>query len=1235
MKQHTKPIILLLFSFFVTSCQTGKIYYRSDAKNWKNKPDSIQNQELEYSLFLIGDAGDATEKSRPCLQSLQKHLTEKQKKSGVIFLGDNIYPRGLHKKNHPDRPEDEKRLNAQLDILKNFKGKAYFIAGNHDWEKSHEEGYKFVKRQEKYIEKYLNRGNIFLPDKACPGPEVVEMTNELAVIFIDTQWLLHHHNKPLGEKDDCHVTDLDDFYLQLKDLLKKYRRKHVVVAGHHPLYSNGNHGGYFPFKEHIFPITAKKKKAYVPLPILGSVYPFYRKYFGHRQDIPHPVYQTMKTKLLSLFNEYENVIYSAGHEHNLQYVSKRKNHYILSGSGSKLTYLRHNRRIEFGAEKRGYVRLAFYKNADVWMEYIAPDEQSKTDQIIYRKFLYNKKIQKINSTSVKKKSYAGQTQIVTPNSTYLASKFKRFWFGNLHRDIWTLPIEVPVLDIHYEKGGLTPIKMGGGAQTHSLRLKGADGHQYVLRSIDKDATFLIGKELRKTLVQDIIYDGIAGSHPYASVVVPILANAVGVYHTNPKLIYVPKDEILGDYLQVFGGRFCLFEERPDDDMSNFSSFGNSKKVVSYSKAIAKIHEKYSHRLDERQVLKSRFLDMLLADWDRHDDQWRWATFKTDSGTIYRPIPRDRDQVFFQFDGFFPAIMASRSFLPKFQTFRSDINNMAGQNSQAKWFDRSFLTQLGKKSWVEIAEKMQQNLTDSVIENAIRKFPQPAFDKNGIKLISILKQRRDKLPEFAERYYKILAKNVDVVGTLKRDFFEVKRLDKNRLEVNVYDLEDGKKGKRFYHRIFYRNETQEIRLYGLDGKDKYHLKGDVNRSILVRIIAGESNDKIKDESKVKSLRRKTVIYDTEKQELDKIQKSSETKVILKPEKDAYTLDRKEFLYNKPLFIPLVSYNVDDDVSFGFFYQYTKYGFKKSPYQSRHQLQTRIAPAIEGFWISHRYERIKLIRNWNFVSDLSFKNPISFFYFGEGNNTTQELYKENYQLKINDYQWNPTLQIRSKNLFHFFELGANFRYVGFDKVKLTPALSTLPKDETFGGFTVRYFLNSADNELNPYRGVKLDISTGWNRSIENQNVEFYFMRSQIAFYKPLYVMPMKTTLAFRVGTEHNFSKKYAFYQANFLNGNTNFRGIRRNRFAGQTSYYSNLDLRMNLVKIRNYYLPFSLGILAHADLGKVSDLNEEFTENWHTSSGGGVFFNILDAVTLVGTYSVSDDDRIFLFSTKFLF
>ena len=101
----------------------------------------------------------------------------------------------------------------------------------------------------------------------------------------------------------------------------------------------------------------------------------------------------------------------------------------------------------------------------------------------------------------------------------------------------------------------------------------------------------------------------------------------------------------------FGEGLYLYEERPAKDRRELASFGNSKKIVNTAEVIEKTQKDDKHYVDQIQVLRSRLFDMVIGDWDRHDDQWRWASFKDDKDhTYYQPIPRDRDQAFFWSDG---------------------------------------------------------------------------------------------------------------------------------------------------------------------------------------------------------------------------------------------------------------------------------------------------------------------------------------------------------------------------------------------------------------------------------------------------------------------------------------------------------------------------------------------------------------------------------------------------------
>jgi hypothetical protein len=73
-------------------------------------------------------------------------------------------------------------------------------------------------------------------------------------------------------------------------------------------------------------------------------------------------------------------------------------------------------------------------------------------------------------------------------------------------------------------------------------------------------------------------------------------------------------------------------------------------------------------------LNRRLFDILIGDWDRHEDQWRWGEFEKENGVLYRPIPRDRDQAFTKFDGLIPKMITK--VLPDIQSFESKIGDPA-------------------------------------------------------------------------------------------------------------------------------------------------------------------------------------------------------------------------------------------------------------------------------------------------------------------------------------------------------------------------------------------------------------------------------------------------------------------------------------------------------------------------------------------------------------------------------
>ena len=502
-----------------------------------------------------------------------------------------------------------------------------------------------VKYEEQYIEQYLGRGNVFLPDLGCPGPVEVELSQDITLIIFDSQWWFHNNVKP-GSDGECGFVEKAELFIQIEDALRRNKDKKVIFAAHHPLFSVGEHGGFFPASYLLFPLLEIKNWMYIPLP--GFLYTGYRKYLGNIQDLAHPEYKKFKETLLNIFRKYPNVIYAAGHEHNLQYFEKDSLHHIISGGGGEATYIaRSKRKTDFASQNVGFNKLSFYTDGNVWMEFVSPDSTSN-GEITYCKKLFSKPVfdPEKKDTALQSRDFSDSVVQVKVTEIYNRGKFYRFWKGDNYRNVWNASVELPVFDMGSEKGGLSVIQLGGGQQTRSLRLENEKGRQYVLRSVNKYAEKAVPENLQNTIAVTAIQDGISASHPFSAITVPLLADAAGVMHTNPKIVWVPDDPRLGIYQKEIANGVFLFEERPVGNRNDVESFSRSEKIVNTELVINKTQGEQDHQVDQLAVVRARLFDMLINDWDRHDDQWSWATFKKDKKTIYRPIPKDRDQVFF-------------------------------------------------------------------------------------------------------------------------------------------------------------------------------------------------------------------------------------------------------------------------------------------------------------------------------------------------------------------------------------------------------------------------------------------------------------------------------------------------------------------------------------------------------------------------------------------------------------
>ncbi|HZO18240.1 MAG TPA: hypothetical protein VFB46_04580, partial [Gemmatimonadaceae bacterium] len=269
--------------------------------------------------------------------------------------------------------------------------------------------------------------------------------------------------------------------------------------------------------------------------------------------------------------------------------------------------------------------------------------------------------------------------------------------GANYRDVWTTPIRVPVLDMCAFAGGLTASPREdslGGKQTLSIRLRGANGREYVFRSVDKDPSLVLPPQLRRTVVRHLVRDMTSIGHPVGALVVAPLLRATGVLHVEPTLVVLPDDSRLGPYRETFKGMLGMIEERPNDADGGGTSLPGVVEVISTRSLLNRLDRSPADRIDARAFLRARLVDVFLGDWDRHQDQWRWGRRADDGRWV--PIPRDRDMAFAKSEGILMPLARVR--YPQFVNFSASYPSIIGLSWQARALDRRLLSALERPVW---------------------------------------------------------------------------------------------------------------------------------------------------------------------------------------------------------------------------------------------------------------------------------------------------------------------------------------------------------------------------------------------------------------------------------------------------------------------------------------------------------------------------------------------------------
>src|ERR1700744_4990847 len=86
-----------------------------------------QQDPVVQRMFLVGDAGQLKDGGHPVCDWLKAHVNWDDSSNVLVYLGDNIYPKGMPSEGSPTLDEARKILDYQLSVVEGRKARAFFV----------------------------------------------------------------------------------------------------------------------------------------------------------------------------------------------------------------------------------------------------------------------------------------------------------------------------------------------------------------------------------------------------------------------------------------------------------------------------------------------------------------------------------------------------------------------------------------------------------------------------------------------------------------------------------------------------------------------------------------------------------------------------------------------------------------------------------------------------------------------------------------------------------------------------------------------------------------------------------------------------------------------------------------------------------------------------------------------------------------------------------------------------
>jgi hypothetical protein len=204
-------------------------------------------------------------------------------------------------------------------------------------------------------------------------------------VFFDVWAAIYQIDHPDGPQSHCTPRAGEGRLARVIDgVLADTGERRAVFVAHPPMLTSGPHGGYFPWREHVFPLRVFHRDLWIPLPVIGSIFPLSRMLGVTDTDLMSSNYRSYVEGAKELFSPGHPTLVVAGHEHSLQvHVDPDGVFHAVSGAGSvsKVDFVRDMKSDLMALAAPGYMRLDVYADATLRLNVIALDDDGDPDRV--------------------------------------------------------------------------------------------------------------------------------------------------------------------------------------------------------------------------------------------------------------------------------------------------------------------------------------------------------------------------------------------------------------------------------------------------------------------------------------------------------------------------------------------------------------------------------------------------------------------------------------------------------------------------------------------------------------------------------------------------------------------------------------------------------------------------------------------------------------------------------------